>query len=71
MIKAKSGASSNNEKNNQSALSEIVQNVQTKQLFGLFDEIAEAVRIAHTQANHLMLLERILIYWNNLPRQKV
>lgn len=52
-------------------LADVVKNVQLKQLFGLFDEIAEALRIVHTQANHLMLLERILVYWSNLPRQKV
>ena len=71
MIKVKSLPDNNNVDNNQAELKELVQNVQLKELFGLFDEIAEALKIAHTQANHLMLLERILVYWSNLPRQKV
>jgi hypothetical protein len=70
MIRVKSSTDHDNEKNIHFELRELVQNIHLKQLFGLFDEIAGAVHIAHTQANHLMLLERILIYWSNLPRQQ-
>ena len=51
-------------------LNEMVQNIKIKQLYGLYDQIIKAMNIAHTQANHLMLLEGILLYWSNLPRQR-
>lgn len=51
-------------------LAKLVQNMNIKQLYGLYDQVTEAMKIAHTQVNHLMLLEGILVYWSNLPRQK-
>jgi hypothetical protein len=70
MIKLKSCSAMNNDNKEHSELKALLQDIQLKQLYGLFDQIVDAVRIAHTQANHLMLLERILVYWSNLPRQK-
>lgn len=70
MIRLKQRADSNNTDTSYAQLNELVQNISIKQLYGLYDQITEAMKIAHTQVNHLMLVEGILLYWSNLPRQK-
>ena len=70
MIRLKQQADPGNIDAQHVQLNQLVQNISIKQLYGLYDQITEAMKIAHTQVNHLMLLEGILLYWSNLPRQK-
>lgn len=70
MIRLKQQATASNMGETCRLLNEFAQTISLKQLYGLYDQITDAMKIAHTQANHLMLMEGILLYWSNLPRQK-
>ncbi|MGD8483877.1 MAG: DNA polymerase III subunit delta' [Thioalkalispiraceae bacterium] len=70
MIRLKQLAQQAREGAYETELSKLLETISIRQLYGLYDQITEAIKIAHTQANHLMMLEGILLYWSNLPNQK-
>lgn len=52
-----------------SGLQNLAQKVDLKRLYGLLDRIGEGLRLLDTQVNAQTIIEEILLYWSNLPRQ--
>ena len=51
------------------ALQSLAQDVDLNRLFALLDQITEALQLLN-QLNPLAIIEKLLIYWVNLPREK-
>ena len=51
------------------ALQSLAQDVDLKRLFALLDQTTEALQLVN-QLNPLAIIEKLLIYWVNLPRAK-
>ncbi len=69
MIRLRSG--SDNQLTNQdakAALQNLAQELDLTRLYGLLDRVLEAIKLANSQVNPQTLMEGILLYWSNLPR---
>jgi DNA polymerase-3 subunit delta' len=72
MIRLRSG--SENQLTNQDAkvtLQNLAQELDLTKLYGLMDRVVETIKLANSQVNPQTLMEGILLYWSNLPRNKL
>jgi DNA polymerase-3 subunit delta' len=49
-------------------LQNLAQELDLTRLYGLMDRVLEAIKLANSQVNPQTLMEGILLYWSNLPR---
>jgi DNA polymerase-3 subunit delta' len=49
-------------------LQNLAQELDLTRLYGLLDRVLEAIKLANSQVNPQTLMEGILLYWSNLPR---
>ena len=49
-------------------LQKLAQELDLTRLYGLLEQVVEARRLANSQVNPQTLMEGILLYWSNLPR---
>ncbi len=69
MIRLQSG--SGERLSNQDAkatLQKLAQELDLSRLYGLLDRVLEAIKLANSQVNAQTLMEGILLYWSNMPR---
>ena len=72
MIRLRNG--SENQLTNQDAkatLQNLAQELDLTRLYGLMDRVVETIKLANTQVNPQTLMEGILLYWSNMPRNKL
>jgi hypothetical protein len=72
MIRLRSG--SENQLTNQDAkatLQNLAQELDLTKLYGLMDRVVETIKLANSQVNPQTLMEGILLYWSNMPRNKL
>ena len=72
MIRLRNG--SENQLTNQDAkatLQNLAQELDLTRLYGLMDRVVETIKLANSQVNPQTLMEGILLYWSNLPRNKL
>jgi DNA polymerase-3 subunit delta' len=72
MIRLRSGAK-DGLKNEDAAvtLQKLAQELDLTRLYGLLDRVLEAIKLANSQVNPQILMEGILLYWSNLPRNTI
>ena len=49
-------------------LQNLAQELDLTRLYGLLDRVLEAIKLANSQVNPQILMEGILLYWSNMPR---
>jgi DNA polymerase-3 subunit delta' len=72
MIRLRSG--SENQLTNHDAkatLQNLAQELDLTKLYGLMDRVMETIKLANSQVNPQTLMEGILLYWSNMPRNKL
>ena len=72
MIRLRSGGE--NQLINQDAkatLQNLAQELDLTRLYGLLDRVLEARKLAHSQVNPQTLMEGVLLYWRNMPRNRL
>ena len=72
MIRLRSGGE--NQLTNQDAkgtLQNLAQELDLTRLYGLLDRVLEARKLTNSQVNSQTLMEGILLYWSNIPRNRL
>ena len=72
MIRLRNGGE--NELTNQdakAALQNLAEELDLTRLYGLLDRVTETIKLANSQVNSQTLMEGILLYWSNLPRNAI
>lgn len=70
MIRLKQVPAQQNQNSQQATLQSLVQDVDLIRLYSLLDQVTEALQLIH-QLNALAVVEKILIFWTNLPRDQL
>lgn len=52
-------------------LQKLAEELDLTRLYGLLDRVLDMIKLANTQVNAQILMEGILLYWSNLPRNKL
>jgi DNA polymerase-3 subunit delta' len=53
------------------ALQNLAEELDLTLLYGLLDRVTETIKLANSQVNPQTLMEGILLYWSNLPRNAI
>lgn len=53
------------------ALQNLAEELDLTRLYGLLDRVMETIKLANSQVNPQTLMEGILLYWSNLPRNAI
>jgi DNA polymerase-3 subunit delta' len=53
------------------ALQNLAEELDLTRLYGLLDRVTETIKLANSQVNPQTLMEGILLYWSNLPRNAI
>lgn len=72
MIRLRSGSEDRlTNKDAKAALQKLAQELDLTRLYGLMDRVVETIKLANSQVNPQTLMEGILLYWSNMPRNKL
>jgi hypothetical protein len=72
MIRLRSGSEDRlTNEDAKATLQKLAQELDLTRLYGLLDRVLETIKLTHSQVNPQTLLEGILLYWSNLPRNKL
>lgn len=72
MIRLRSGSADRlTNEDAKATLQKLAQELDLTRLYGLLDRVLETIRLANSQVNSQTLMEGILLYWSNIPRNKL